>query len=60
MVNEKCKICKEKVIKFKSLGFMEVGDRLYHFDCVSEYGYQKFCSEVIENQKKTDLKELDE
>jgi hypothetical protein len=46
-----CKICKEKVLKWKCSGFMEVCKQLYHFECVKEYGYQKFCSEIIEYKK---------
>lgn len=51
---DRCKFCNKKVIKWKCSGFMEVLTQLYHFDCVSEYGYQKFCQQVIEDRKITE------
>ena len=52
--NKICKLCNTKVYKCsnKSNGFMEAyNNNLFHFDCVSKYGYHKFCKEVIEYNK---------
>ena len=48
-VTNVCRLCNTKVQKFdnNNNGFMEVCKHEYHFACVEKYGYQKFCSEVI-------------
>jgi len=48
-----CRLCNKKVNKFdnKDEGFMEAYNTLYHYCCVLEYGYQKFCKEVIEYKR---------
>ena len=59
-VNTVCSFCKIKVNKFSrdinNIGHMQAFGRLFHFSCVRHYGYNKFCSEVInsKNNKLTD------
>ena len=59
-VNTICSFCKTKVNKFScdinNTGHMLAFGRLFHFSCVRQYGYNKFCMKVInsKNCKLTD------
>ena len=59
-VDTTCSLCKTKVNKFSrdisNNGYMLAYGRLFHFSCVRQYGYIKFCTEVInsKNCKLTD------
>lgn len=48
----KCIFCNNKVRFTNSDGYMEDSRNLYHFLCVKEYGYHKFCSSVLSTPEK--------
>ena len=51
-INNICYFCKSKVNKFDNTdGHMLAYNRLFHFTCVKEYSYHKFCTEVINFEK---------
>lgn len=45
-MNDTCPFCNKKVQNTYK-GFMEHKQQKYHFTCVKKYGYQKFCSELL-------------
>tara|TARA_R110002074_G_scaffold93768_1_gene204631 strand:- start:546 stop:749 length:204 start_codon:yes stop_codon:yes gene_type:complete len=51
--NNICMFCEKQVIIYDNTcnGHMAINNRIYHFDCVVKYNYQKFCSEIIEDNK---------
>ena len=54
-----CRFCKDKVITYDNTrsGHMNVSNNLYHFDCIVNYNYQKFCKEIKELKEIEELKE---
>ena len=54
--------CEKQVIIYDNTcnGHMVINNHIYHFDCVVKYNYQKFCSEIIEeNKNKEQLEKKD-
>ena len=51
-VNDICLICNNKVIIFKSGGYMKVNNNLIHYECVEKYGYNKFSNKVMKYEEK--------
>lgn len=50
--NNKCIFCNKRVKFLSSDGFMEDSSSLYHFLCVKDYGYQRFCKSVLSHPEK--------
>lgn len=46
-----CKFCKKKVHRVIDVNFMIHKNNFFHYDCVLDYGYQKFCMEIINEEK---------
>ena len=53
-LNTYCPLCSKKVNN-TSAGFMEYEKIKYHFLCVKEIGYNKFCLEIKLSKNKCNL-----
>ena len=42
-----CKFCNIKINILIDNNFMEYKNNYYHFNCVCNYGYNKFCIELL-------------
>lgn len=46
-----CNLCKKRVHRVIDNDYMIHKNNFFHFDCVLDYGYQKFCMEILNENK---------